>query len=95
MNFMRAISSEGYGRIRFFKMILNNLKTDNEFRAYFEKESTQLPSFYTDIIRKDLGAMWEWLPEGAIMHDPYAYLKSTQTTMNDVEETIEEKKIAI
>jgi hypothetical protein len=23
-----------------------------------------------------LGPLWEWLPAGALHHDPYAYLKS-------------------
>ena len=74
MNFMRAISSEGYGRLRFYNKIRKNLIEDHEFRDYFEGESQKLPKFYSDIIQKDLGIWWEWLPEGAIQHDPNAYL---------------------
>jgi hypothetical protein len=75
MNVMRAISNEGYGRIRFYKMIRKNLQEDRSFRAYFEGETTQLPKLYKDIIRKDLG-MWErWLPETALEHDQNAYLQ--------------------
>ena len=36
----------------------------------------ELPSFYVDPIREDLGWLWDWLPDGAVYHDPYAYLKS-------------------
>ena len=75
MNFMRAISSEGYGRIRFFKKVREQLLRDSSFRDYFESESTTLPSFYTQIIQKDLGQWWFWLPKGALHHDPNAYLK--------------------
>ena len=74
MNLMRAVSSEGHGRIRFYKKIRQMLVEDKAFRAYFEGESTQLPSFYVDIIKRDLGKWYEWLPEGAIQHDAYAYL---------------------
>ena len=27
-----------------------------------------------------MGSLWEWLPDGAIHHDPHAYLKSTGET---------------
>ncbi len=78
MNIMRAISSEGYGRIRFFKKVRKQLVEDRAFRAFFEGESTTLPDFYTRIIKKDLGKWWHWLPEGAIYHDPNAYLKKAE-----------------
>ncbi len=75
MNVMRAISSEGYGRLRFFRKVRKQLIEDRSFRAYFEGETTKLPDFYTEIIKKDLGIWWDWLPEGAIYHDQNAYLK--------------------
>jgi hypothetical protein len=75
MNVMRAVSNEGYGRIRFYKMILQNLKTDKSFRQYLEGESRELPSFYTRIIEKDLGSWLQWLPEGALEHDQNAFLR--------------------
>ncbi|MFI5153936.1 MAG: B12-binding domain-containing radical SAM protein [Chitinophagales bacterium] len=80
MNFMRAISSEGYGRIRFYNKVLANLKENKAFRNFFEGHSKKLPSFYTDIIKKDLGPWLQWIPKSAIEHNAYAYLhKSTVT----------------
>lgn len=76
LNLMRAVSSEGFGRLKYFTKVHERLLTDKPFRRYFEQETTELPQFYVDIIRKDLGALWEWLPEGALNHDPNAYLKS-------------------
>jgi len=76
MNVVRAISSEGKGRIRYYTTIRDRLKSDSTFRDYFEGESTLLPQFYVDRVRNDLGALWEFLPDGALEHDPYAYLKS-------------------
>ncbi|UOQ66074.1 B12-binding domain-containing radical SAM protein [Hymenobacter volaticus] len=74
MNTMRAISSEGYGRLRFFKQVRQNLIHDRGFRQYFEGESQELPAFYKQIIQNDLGSWWEWLPKGAIDHNQNAYL---------------------
>jgi hypothetical protein len=76
MNFVRAVSSEGWGRRRYHMEIRRQLDTDVPLRRYFEGESDVLPQFYHDMIRKDLGPLWAWLPEGALSHDPYAYLRS-------------------
>ena len=78
MNVMRAISSEGYGRIRFFKKVREQLVGDKSFRQYFEGETRVLPAFYSDIVRRDLGEWWKWLPEGALNHDPNAYLRKSE-----------------
>ena len=80
MNVVRAISSEGKGRIEYYTDVRNRLESDTAFRDYFENESTELPRFFVDRARKDLGPLWEFLPEGALEHDPYAYLKSTGET---------------
>jgi len=77
LNFSRAISSEGYGRIRFYKKIRGQLTSDKSFRDYFEGYSKELPEFYRNIIERDLGNMWNWLPKGAIFHDHLAYLKKS------------------
>ena len=72
---MRAVSTEGFGRLKFYKEIRKRLDTDRQFLLYFEQETTELPQFYVDLVRKDLGSLWAWLPEGALHHDPNAYLK--------------------
>ena len=77
MNVVRAISSEGQGRIEYYGTVREKLATDTKFRDYFEGESDALPQFYVDRVKHDLGPLWEYLPEGALEHDPYAYLKST------------------
>ncbi len=78
MNFVRAISSEGYGRIRNFGKIIYHLENNRQFREYFEQESNRIPAYYTDIIRKDLGRFAQWLPNGAIEHDAYEYLHDAE-----------------
>ncbi len=76
MNLVRAVSSEGSGRIKYYKTVRRLLATDRAFRAYFEGETDVLPRFYVDRVRRELGPLWEHLPEGALYHDPHAYLKA-------------------
>src|SRR5512147_2012490 len=70
MNVVRAVSSEGFGRIKYHTTIRQLLETDRSVRAYMEGESTVLPEFYLNRIKKELGSLYEWLPEGALQHDP-------------------------
>ncbi len=76
MNVVRAVTFEGWGKIRYFKTVRRLLDEDRAFRAFFEQETTEIPSFFVEQIRHDLGWLWDWLPEGALHHDPYAYLKT-------------------
>lgn len=76
MNVVRAISSEGWGRCRYHENVRRRLDTDAEMLPFFEQQTTTLPKFYADQVHQDLGSLWEWLPEGALHHDPNAYLKS-------------------
>jgi len=79
MNIVRALSSsEGFGRIRYYTEVRRRLYDDPQFRRYLEQETTELPRFYKDRLRKDLGPLWQWLPEGALYHDPNAYLSSQE-----------------
>jgi hypothetical protein len=78
MNVVRAISEEGFGRVAYNKKILKLLNTDNKFRDYFEQETTELPQFYLNLMKEELGPLWDWLPEGAIFHDQNAYLNSVE-----------------
>jgi hypothetical protein len=76
MNVVRALSSEGSGRIKYFKKVRALLSSDVSFRAYFEGESKSLPDFFRSRVRKDLGPLWHHLPRGALRHDHHAYLRA-------------------
>jgi hypothetical protein len=80
MNVVRALSSEGNGRIKYFSQVRELLSSDVSFRAYFEGETSRLPEFFRSRIKKDLGPLWEYLPRGALKHDHYAYLRSQPMT---------------
>src|SRR6476469_6409850 len=76
MNVVRAISSEGFGRIRYHQTIRRLLDTDRSVRSFMEGETDQLPEFYAARIRTELGPLYEHLPDSALYHDPNAYLES-------------------
>jgi len=82
MNVVRAISSEGHGRTKYHTEVRRRLDTDRQFRRYFEQETTELPQFYLELARKDLGPLWQKLPEGAMHHDPNAYLQSSSVQLS-------------
>ena len=79
LNLVRAVSTEGFGRARYYRDIRNRLDHDPQFQPYFEQESGVLPQFYKNIVCRDLGPLMDWLPEGALYHDPNAYLKSERS----------------
>jgi hypothetical protein len=76
MNLVRAVSTEGFGRITYHTRVRQLLERDIETRRYFEQETDRLPAFYAERIRRDLGSLYAQLPEGALVHDPNAYAKS-------------------
>jgi hypothetical protein len=75
MNLVRAVSTEGFGRLRYHREVRRRLDKDRQFLAFFKQETEQLPHLYVDLIRQDLGLLWDWLPVGALHHDPNAYSK--------------------
>ncbi len=81
LNVVRAVSSEGFGRLKWYNEVRRRLDADSDVRRYFDQETTELPSFYVDQVRKDLGPLWDWLPAGALEHDPNAYRKSADTQL--------------
>jgi hypothetical protein len=79
LNFVRAVSTEGHGRLKYYRDIRARLDSDEQFSPYFEQESDQLPEFYADLVRRDLGTLWGYLPAGGLNHDPYSYVKSERS----------------
>jgi len=78
LNVVRAVSSEGHGRVRYYSEIRRRLDSDIHLRSFFEKEREDIPQFYVETVQRRMGDMWHWLPEGALYHDTNAYLKSEE-----------------
>src|SRR6185437_15665196 len=74
LNVIRAITGEGRQRLLYYRTIREHLESDLPFRAFFEGQSTTMPRFYVDRVRKDLREYWSALPENGMLHDQNAYL---------------------
>ena len=76
-----------FGRLKYYQEMRRRLDEDPQFRPFFEGKTTEIPQFYVGQIQKSLGSLWQWLPEGALYHDPNAYLKaqgSSSTELVDI-----------
>jgi hypothetical protein len=80
MNLARAVSAGGRGWVRYNREVRRGLEIDARFRRYFEQENAALPEFYEQIVKKDLGPLWDWLPAGGLEHDPNAWSRSVEDT---------------
>jgi hypothetical protein len=78
LNLVRGVSSEGFGRLKQFRNLRRRLDTDEDLCAFLAGESDRIPTHYTEILRKDLGTLWKWLPDGAMQHNPQAYLDASR-----------------
>ncbi len=92
LNLVRGVSSEGSGRLREFRRLRRQLDTDRDLRAFLGRESDQLPAYYARIVQRELGAMWKWLPAGALHHDPHAYLKASRQGPQTVPTSVAERR---
>lgn len=81
LNLVRGLSSEHFGRVAYFTEMRERLNHDRPFRQFFEQETDDIPQYFTDRIRRDLGQFWEWLPQGADRHDPNAALLSMEKVL--------------
>lgn len=80
MNVVRAMSSEGWGRIQYHSTVRRLLDEDRSVRGFLEGETDVLPAFYARRVAEDLGVFRQHLPDGAMTHDPNAYLRSSEGT---------------
>lgn len=75
MNIVRATSSEGWGKIKYFYNVRKRLDEDIAFRKFYNQETNEIPPYLVNQIKNAMGPLWEWLPEQEVTHDPYSYLK--------------------
>ncbi len=76
MNVVRGISSERFDRVSHHARVRGLLDSDKSVHRFFHRESSTLPTFYANRVRRDLGALWDALPTGGLLHDHNAYLRS-------------------
>ncbi len=69
---LRAATSK---KRKYYEALTRKLTPESPLLAFLEGKTREIPEFFTEKIRHDLGPLWEALPEGAMAHDPLAYLK--------------------
>ena len=74
-----------FEQLKFYREIRRRLDEDPQFRSFFEGDTTEIPQFYVAQVQKSLGPFWEWLPDGALSHDPNAYLKAQENSLTQLE----------
>ena len=78
MNVVRAVSSEGFRRLKYCTDVRRRLNADGHVRRYFEHETTERPAFSLDQVRHDLGALWQCLSADACPTTPTPISKSAE-----------------
>ena len=69
-----------FGQLKYYREIRRRIDEDPQLLPFLEGETTDVPVFYLERIKKSLGNLWEWLPEGALYHDPNPCLKAQEQT---------------
>jgi hypothetical protein len=63
-----SLTIGGSGKIRSLSSIQKNLQRDAAFRAFVRRETNKVPQFMIETVRKDLGPLWEWLPDKSLSY---------------------------
>jgi len=71
-----SLSVGGVGKIRDTSTMLKNLRTKQDYRSFMYKETDQIPAFMIEQVKKDLGPMWEWLPDKTLSQIPNAVVET-------------------
>lgn len=70
INLVRGLSDEGRGRVAYLAATRKRLDDDPSLRRFFDGETTTLPRFFEETVRRDLGPLWAHIPAGALDYDP-------------------------
>ena len=79
----RAIFAERRNRLRYHRHMRAWLE-EPPVRAFFEGETRDLPARFAATIRSHLGPLWDWLPEGALTHDPDTFAGSPPPILTEL-----------
>jgi hypothetical protein len=61
--------SEGRGRVGDLSYMVKDLRRYQDFDSFVKKESAIVPAFMIEKVKKDLGPLWDWLPDKSLSYD--------------------------
>jgi len=64
-----SLTIGGSGKIKDLSSMLKKLNSEPGFRSFVTKESNCVPEFMIDNVKKDLGSLWQWLPDKSLSYD--------------------------
>lgn len=82
LHLVRGVSAGGRGWLRSLVALRRQMDSDPEVRRFFEDDGAPLPGFFEQRIRRDMGRLSEWLPAGALTHDPNEWLAASGGAAN-------------
>jgi hypothetical protein len=65
-----SLTIGGSGKIRYLSEMLENLRRERDFQSFVKKETSSVPVFMIENVKKDLGPLWYWLPNKSLSYDP-------------------------
>jgi len=65
-----SLTIGGSSKIRWLSTLLKNLRKEADFQSFVKKETSSVPAFMIENVKKDLGPLWHWLPNKSLSYDP-------------------------
>jgi hypothetical protein len=65
-----SLTIGGRGKIRNMSAMLEDFRRDPGFQSFVKKETDKVPASMTERVKKDLGPMWQWLPDKSLSYNP-------------------------
>ena len=65
-----SLTIGGSGKIRYLSAMMKNLRRYPDFQSFVKKETSRVPAFMIEDVKKDLGLLWDWLPDKSLSYDP-------------------------
>jgi hypothetical protein len=64
-----SLTIGGTGKIRSLSAMMEQLRREPEFQALVGRKTNQAPAFMVEQVRRDLGPLWQWLPDKSLSYD--------------------------
>jgi hypothetical protein len=64
-----SLTIGGSGKIKYLSAILEKLRREQDFQSFVKKETSRVPAFMIEKVKKDLGPMWYWLPDKSLSYN--------------------------
>jgi len=65
-----SLTIGGRGKIKHLSNLIEDLRREPDFQSFVKKETNRVPAFLIEKVKKDLGEMWQWLPNKSLSYNP-------------------------